>query len=591
MQAPESMTLEHRPSADTGTPGAAASRVLVLDADAPAGLASVQVLGRAGAQVHAAVRRRGTSTAFTRWAARLHLQPAFEPTAAALEWLLGLDAEHGFVLVVPSTEGSLRWLRALPEGHGLRRRAQLPDDGALDLALDKSRTTEFAASLGIPVPRSRLIAADSAVPAASSFPAVLKPVRSKVVVGQRLQSLSVAVVRSSLEREQVLAAWLPFTEVQEQAWVPGHGVGVEMLFQHGRMVWSFVHERLHESPLSGGASTLRRSAPPNEQLIEWSRRLLERLSWHGVAMIEWRVDAAEGPRLMEINPRLWGSLPLTIASGRPVPLDLLRMALGERLEPPAPYRVGVRARNPEADLRWFLDNLRADHGDPMLLTEPVLRAGLGWLRALWGGETWDAWHWDDPRLLAHKAWRFAAFVPRRLAAAAAQALVVKRRRLHHRALVHRMRRSDRGPSRILILCYGNICRSPFAELLLRRLRPELEVASAGLHAVGGRSSPAHVVQAARAFAVDLSAWSSHTVSQEQVDGAELILAMDGANWEQLTRRFPAVRYKITQLGFFRPGGGDIEDPYDMDPAGTVRVLRDIEQALANLSAHLGRSGC
>jgi hypothetical protein len=135
---------------------------------------------------------------------------------------------------------------------------------------------------------------------------VLKPVRSKVVVGSRLMTLPVTVVRDGAERAEILAAWLPFTAVQEQEWVPGRGFGVEMLYDRGTMAWHFAHERLHESPLTGGASTWRRSCATDSELIEPSRRLLDRLGWHGVAMIEWRCSQGSAPQLIEINPRLWG---------------------------------------------------------------------------------------------------------------------------------------------------------------------------------------------------------------------------------------------------------------------------------------------
>lgn len=561
---------------------AAPPSVLVLDADAPAGLACVQSLGRAGCTVHAAVRRFGTATDFTRWAAQRHMQPAFESVELALQWLIELDTQFAFGLVIPSTEGSLRWLRALPESNSLRQRAQLPSDAALDIALDKLRTTEMAAQLGIPVPASQHIPGAESWPPPLGFPAVLKPARSKVLVGNRLQSLSVAIVRSETERAQVLTAWLPFTAVQEQAWVPGHGFGVEMLFDHGRMVWSFVHERLHEYPLTGGASTLRRAAQPDPLLIDWSRRLLEALAWHGVAMIEWRVDAVAGPRLMEVNPRFWGSLPLTIAAGRDAPRDLLRIAAGEAQLEPEPYRVGATARNPEADLRWFITNLRADRSDSMLLTEPVVGAALGWLRGLAGRETWDGWHWDDPRLLLHKAMRLLGVLPGRVVHGFAAAWSRQRRLRHHRRLLRVLSSTGQVPRRILLLCYGNICRSPFAQLALGRSCPGVLAASGGFHAIDGRATPAHVVEAARASGIELGDWRSRIVCGDDVEQADLVLVMDRANWERVERDFPAAMHKVTQLGFFASPAEDIADPYDMDPVGTAQVLAAIERAVDGL---------
>ncbi len=574
----------------TGPSGAAASyrgaKVLVLDADVPAGLACVQSLGRAGVSVHAALRQPGSPAEFTRWAAVRHRQPQFEPVEPALEWLLALDGEHAFTLVIPSSEGSLRWLRALPENHSLRLRAQLASDVAIDQALDKARTTQLAAQLGIPVPASQAIRQNEVLPPALGFPAVLKPARSKVVIGQRLASLSVAIARSPRDRQRILESWLPFTDVQEQAWVPGHGIGVEMLFERGRMIWSFMHERVHEYPLHGGGSTLRMSIPPREQLVEWSSLLMRKLNWHGVAMVEWRVAEDGSAHLMEINPRFWGSLPLTIAAGRNAPLDLLRMSLGQGVPAPGPYRIGVIARNPAADLRWFVANLRADHRDPMLLVEPVWRAALGWLRVLAGRETWDAWAWDDPRVLLHQATKLGGTIPRGLAKRATSLVASMRQQRHHRSVLRRLRARHGQPPRVLILCRGNICRSPFAELELRRRLPRLVVDSAGFHPEANRSTPEHVVHAARRFGIDMGACRSRALDQACIAAADLILVMDESNMTELKRRFPEGVMKATQLGMFIADSPEIADPYDMDPMDTSHVLATIEQAISGLLPYL-----
>ena len=377
--------------------------LLLLDADGRVGIACLQSLGRQGHRVHLGVRRLGSAIECSRWAGRVHVQPAGEPVGAGAAWLTELDARFAFTLIVPTTETSLRWLRALPEDHPVRRKAVLPSDAALDAALDKSTTTRIARELGLPVPASRewLQRSPDDPPASDgrapprTWPVVLKPVRSKVVVGSHLKSLAVAVVHDAETRAVTLAAWLPDTPVQEQAWVPGSGIGVEVLYEHGRMAWHFVHERLHEWPLTGGASTLRRAAGAEPELVDMTRRLLDRLQWHGAAMVEWRRDEHGHVHLIEVNPRLWGSLPLTIAAGVDIPLGLLTLARGEPLPATPAWRIGMTARNLSDDIRWCVANLHADRGDALLLTESPWRTAFGWLRVLAGREVWDGWSWRD----------------------------------------------------------------------------------------------------------------------------------------------------------------------------------------------------
>jgi protein-tyrosine-phosphatase/predicted ATP-grasp superfamily ATP-dependent carboligase len=559
--------------------------VLVLDADGRAGLACVQSLGRAGLTVHAAVRVRASATEHSRWCHRLHVQPSAEPAAGGAAWLTELDQRFGFDLVLPTTEASLRWLRRLPPTHPLRIKAVLPRDASLDAALDKEQTRELARSLGLPVPASRMLPqGQNPPPAEGTFPKVLKPVSSKVVIGTRLVTLAVAVVRDAVERDATLAAWLPFTAVQEQEWVPGHGVGVEVLYDQGRMAWHFAHERLHEWPLTGGASTWRRACGDESALVEKTRLLLDRLQWHGVAMVEWRRDEHGVLHLMEINPRLWGSLPLTIAAGVDMPLGLLALARGEPLAPAPAWRVGVTARNFTEDLQWFVENLHADRKNPLLLTQPVWRTGLGWLRLFTGRESWDGWSWRDPAVAFNEVRSLIGGRFRSLFRRVGRHAALARAKRHHSNTYGTTNGSGRPVSSVLFLCFGNICRSPFAALAARARLPGIRVDSAGFHISEGRPSPHHVVQTASSLGIDLSVCSSNRVTQERIAAADLILCMDLVNLGQLASEFPEALPRSTLLGLFRADGpAEIADPYDMPPVATRAVLVHILCAIDALA--------
>ncbi len=581
--------------------------VLVLDADGRAGIACVQSLGRAGYTVHVATRRLGSITERSRWCARVHVQPAAEPVDAGVAWLTGLDSRFSFSLILPTTEASLRWLRALPEDHPVRAKAVLPSDAALDAALDKSRTTAIAVELGLPVPPTRLLRQHDSLPSSSGgaglppespdepavriWPVVLKPVRSKVLIGTRLVSLAVAIVHDEAARASVLGSWLPFTAVQQQTWVAGRGVGVEVLYERGRMVWHFVHERLHEWPLTGGASTLRRAGKAEPELVDMTRRLLDRLEWHGVAMVEWRRDDHGAVHLMEINPRLWGSLPLTIAAGVDMPMGLLALARAEPLRPAPPWRAGMTARNLTDDLQWFIDNLRADRSDPLLLTQSPWRAALGWLRALTGRETWDGWSLRDPRVARAEV---AALFGKRLAALA-QAIerraALKRARRRHKAMQLDAGILGHPPASVLFLCLGNLCRSPFAAVAAVERMPGLAVDSAGFLSHDGRPSPQHVVTTAQTLGIDLSAARARRVTAGQIASANLIVCMDLAHLDLLATEFPQALSKTTLLGLFNPDGpAEIQDPYELSPGATrevfVQMLASIDAFAASRAAQL-----
>ena len=566
-------------------------KILLLDADGRAGIACLQSLGAAGHAVHVGVRKMGSLTEHSRWCQRVHAQPAAEPVDAGAAWLTALDERFGFVLIVATTEASLRWLRWLPEDHPVRRKAVLPSNAALDAALDKSTTTAIARELGLPVPAARELpqrvagAPDPELAPPRAYPVVLKPVRSKVVIDGRLASMAVAIVHDDEARAVTLASWLPHTPVQEQSWVPGRGMGVEVLYEHGRMAWHFVHQRLHEWPLTGGASTLRRAGGAEAELVELTRRLLDRLQWHGVAMVEWRRDAHGVVHLMEINPRLWGSLPLTIAAGVDIPLGLLALARGESPGPAPAWRVGFSARNVTEDVQWCLNNLRADRRDPLLLTESPWRAALGWLRPLIGREKWDGWSWRDSAIAREELWRLLQNRFDGLARKIRKRAALSRAKENHAAIARAPGALTRPVGSLLFLCLGNLCRSPFAAVAAAGRLPGVTVESAGFLSHDGRPSPVHVVQVARTLGVDVSASRARRVTAAQIAAADLIVCMDVTHLERMAAEFPQAMGKTTLLGLFNTAGPtEMKDPYDLSPSATLAVFEDMLRSIDALAS-------
>lgn len=564
---------------------------MILDADSRAGLAAVQSLGKLVSSLHVGIRDSGkdSPTLHSRWCKNLHRQPPAESIVEAHSWLRQLDACHNFSLIVPTTEASLLWFRQLPVHDPLRERAILPSDDALDTALSKESTHALAKSIGLPVPSSRLLArgTDSGIAPHSGFPCVLKPVSSKILINSRLVTLAPIVVRDEQAYRSKLASWLPYTDVQEQQWVPGHGVGVEMVYSNGRVIASFMHERLHEMPLTGGGSTWRRATEPVQHLLELSERLLDELQWHGVAMVEWRCSEGSEPRLMEINPRLWGSLPLTIAAGVDVPAILLDMSLGSIPPITKQWKIGITARNVSADIRWLAANLRADHSDPLLLTRPLLPTLAGWLRFLTGREVFDGWSLRDPAVALSELSELGRGLLNRPLAA-----IRRRLQLRSIARAHALRFTARAQRQkpiesLLFLCYGNICRSPFAAELARRQLPELHIASAGFHPQSKRSSPEHLVTAAREHSVDLSNWSSRQVDAGMLAGADCIVVMDLSHLAILKANHPEAIPRTTLLGLFEPTGpAEMEDPYTLSPEQTKVVLQHMVRAMDGLTRSL-----
>jgi predicted ATP-grasp superfamily ATP-dependent carboligase len=193
-------------------------------------------------------------------------------------------------------------------------------------------------------------------------PAVIKP---RISSG----SFGIAYVRRKedlLPVYQKIHARYPFPLIQE--WIPnGAGTyGFSALFDEASSVKAvFIHKKLRTYPIQGGPSTLREGVQ-HSQIMELGLSLLKSLNWTGVAMAEFKVDPRDGiPKLMEINPRFWGSLHLAILSGVDFPYLILKMARGETVEPVLHYPTGTRCRwLLFGDILHFLNNPHRFHLDP-----------------------------------------------------------------------------------------------------------------------------------------------------------------------------------------------------------------------------------
>jgi len=131
-----------------------------------------------------------------------------------------------------------------------------------------------------------------------------------------------------------------------------------------------------------------------------------------------------------------------------------------------------------------------------------------------------------------------------------------------------------GPTaKILVVCHGNIYRSPLVAVRLRELLGAgREITSAGFHPKGDRPSPeAHIKMSAR-LGVDLRQHRSRVVSDADLAAADLIVLMDQRNWVSLERA-EADKSKFVWLGAMGPNPMEIPDPYEMDEAAAEAIVK------------------
>ncbi len=145
---------------------------------------------------------------------------------------------------------------------------------------------------------------------------------------------------------------------------------------------------------------------------------------------------------------------------------------------------------------------------------------------------------------------------------------------------------------VLFVCMGNICRSPTAEGVFRKLVEErapdlrVEIDSAGTHDyhVGEAPDPRAVAAAARR-GIDLKALRARMVEDEDFERFDLLVAMDRLNREILLDRSPdEFRERVRLMMEFAPSPEieDVPDPYYGGAAGFEQVLELVEEAAQGL---------
>lgn len=103
-----------------------------------------------------------------------------------------------------------------------------------------------------------------------------------------------------------------------------------------------MHRRVREVPPKGGISCCAESFY-DPKLKDYGIRLLDNLGWHGVAMVEFRFDTRDNDyKLMEINPKFWGSLDLALTAGADFPYGLCQIGYGQALEYSEEYNRNLR---------------------------------------------------------------------------------------------------------------------------------------------------------------------------------------------------------------------------------------------------------
>lgn len=381
--------------------------VLVVEAQAIGMIGVIRSLGRADYRVHAAARDPEAPGLHSQFAAVSVTHPAYEHSEF-LPWLRRYIREQQIRCIVPS-EGFLIAIReAFDEFRALLPDA--PDATSLYRCFAKTEVESWCAKHGDEtlkqqVPKAAVIARDDSTSVAK-FQSWQWPLWLKTDARDADDNASGGVqkISSQDELQQAVSGALgTHRQCLLQEHVPGVKATVNLWRHQGKIRARSMCVAMHENPHTGGLTAYRKFWW-HEAICRDAERRLQVLDWNGVAMVEYRWDAASQRFwFLELNARYWNALNLDLLAGKDFPRWQVDAFFGKTIhEDLSPGPVGFAARyTVPADIGYLMSLLRDGH----VGVGKKLRACIEWCwLAIDPRVKSDLWFKGD-RGLYWRAWR------------------------------------------------------------------------------------------------------------------------------------------------------------------------------------------
>jgi predicted ATP-grasp superfamily ATP-dependent carboligase len=388
--------------------------VLLTDGNERATLAATRALGASQVRVVVASEAGRSLAAASKycWKSVTYPSPFDYPQGYISRLLELIKADHVDV-VFPMTDIAMQLIGGHKDEFDKMTVVPMPSVDIYETLSDKYRLMQLAQRLGVPIPQTIFVPNGNIkcfLDDISRFPVVVKPARSLTHINGRWCKTGVQYAES---KEALCRLYDEHEFLQQpsmvQQRIEGRGQGVFALMQYGKPIGLFAHQRLRERPPSGGVSVLSESIPLPQSMTDYALRLLQHVGWHGVGMVEFKIDEASGkPALIEINGRFWGSLQLAIDAGMNFPIGLYRMAIGEQVESSmSGYKYGVKSRWLLGDLdHLFLRLFKPAYLPPCIPSK--FKCVLDFCRLFEAGMRYDVLRASDPKPFAYEMQQYLA---------------------------------------------------------------------------------------------------------------------------------------------------------------------------------------
>lgn len=311
---------------------------LITNSQTKHALAAVRALGRSGIEVHACSELRFSPTKYSKYCKSHFTYPSPRKEREFVSRIIHEILKRKIRAFIPigywENIVAAKYKKLIKKYTGL----YIADYSAVKIAADKKLAYEFLSEIGVRIPKTIV------VESLSELRKCLNLLRYPVVIKSRYEGSREKVSYAANETELITKYKIRAMEDKSQLiqeYIDGDGYGFFALIHENRPIATFQHRRIREYPSTGGVSSFAESVYDKE-LQKIGIRILRRLKWMGVAMVEFRRSREGEYYVLEINPKFWGSLDLAISCGINFPLLLYKIAIGERVKPITRYEVGKK---------------------------------------------------------------------------------------------------------------------------------------------------------------------------------------------------------------------------------------------------------
>lgn len=339
-------------------------RVLILEGYAKQSLPLIKAFRKLGCEVSALCNSR-LDVAFTsRFTNHKILGTCSrDDIEKTTKYIRNLLKTGNYDVVIPTVDFSAGILSKNKEEFSKYCLVLANDWTTYDIAVDKSKTMKVCLDNDIPCPKTflNISCVEEIMNMDLSFPMVIKPKTSYGAIGFRRvdskEDLEQLLMKIDDKIEQyVIQEYIPQTDIQYEC--------AMFVDNNNKVKTAVVFSKNRWFPIDGGSSTLNITVERPDIIANCSK-LLQLINWRGPADIDLIQDPRDGiAKIMEINPRVSGSVKIAFLAGTNQAKQMLELLYGHNVTKYESYKLDQRLRCSQTDFLWFIKSKRRFKSKP-----------------------------------------------------------------------------------------------------------------------------------------------------------------------------------------------------------------------------------